>query len=78
MDHIDKALARMSLEVRLKMRVLVARVEVNDLGHMDVKKLKGEHDAYRVRWGSFRVVFRKGSFGNKILHVGYRSDNTYR
>lgn len=45
---------------------------------LDVKKLQGRNDIYRVRKGMFRIIFRKiPNVENAIIAVERRSDTTY-
>lgn len=41
---------------------------------LDVKKLIGQDNLYRIRIGKWRIVFRKERGGNKILKIESRWD----
>lgn len=47
------------------------------LGGLDVKKLKGRKDVYRVRVGTVRIIFYMKDEETKIIEIEFRSDTTY-
>lgn len=59
MDKIAKALKKISPSERKKFEELLIKVEANNLKNLDVKKLKGHDEIYRVRKGNMRIIFRK-------------------
>lgn len=78
MDKIEKALAKLSPQEREALRVVLMRILAGDLGGLDVKKLKGRDNVYRVRKGKMRVIFLKRYDGGiSVLAVERRSDTTY-
>jgi len=77
MDRIDKALARLPVELRRKVVVVIQCIEQGEFLDLDVKKLKGEKDLYRVRKGRVRVKFRRVEGLNIVISVERRGDTTY-
>lgn len=77
MDPIEKALSKLTENGRRKLKDLLERIRSGDFRDLDLKKLKGRDDVYRVRKGTFRVIFRKTSSGIKVLALERRSDTTY-
>lgn len=54
------------------------RISMNDLKGLDVRKLKDRDNAFRVRKGDFRIIFRTNNQGiNVIIAVERRSESTY-
>ena len=54
----------------------ISKLAYFPFAHLDVKKLKGHQNVYRLRSGNYRVIFEyfkdKGMI--KILKIGKRSD----
>lgn len=77
-DRIDKALGRLTDSERGKIKTLLRRIVSGDISGMDIKKLKGRMDIFRVRQGKMRIIFRKDESGDMfILAVERRGDTTY-
>ncbi len=77
-DCITKALKRLSGRERSNLEDILKRIRRGDFAGLDLKKLSGREDIFRVRKGTMRVIFRKTPAGIFILAVERRSDNTYR
>lgn len=45
---------------------------------LNIKKLKGYKDIYRVRTGSIRIIFRRQTTETKIIEISRRNEKTYR
>ncbi len=78
MEKIKKILAKMSEKERSVCKTLLIRIKKNQLSGLDVKKLKGRNDIYRVRKGKVRVIYRVIGEKTKVLRLEKRNDNTYR
>ncbi len=78
MDEIEKALRKLSDKERTMTRALLHRIQAGSFSGLDLKKLKGRDDIYRVRRGKFRIIFRKAGDRIFILTFERRSDTTYR
>ena len=77
-DRIEKVLRTLSQKERQEIEALLTRIKRRDIASLDVKKLKGYHDTYRVRKGTFRVIFHIASEDDvRIIAVERRSDTTY-
>lgn len=77
-DRIGKAFEKMSTKERKAVQEVIGRIVAGDLNGLDVQKLKGWSDAYRVRKGNFRIIFRLIDQTHPILlDVQRRSDTTY-
>ena len=78
MDRIEKALTKLTAKERKKIRSILAKVKTGEMGELDVKKLKGRQDIFRVRKGSLRIIYRILESGDiVILEIARRSDTTY-
>ncbi len=53
-------------------------IKADKLQGLDLKKLKGHDDVFRVRKGGMRVIFRKQDADIHILTIERRNENTYQ
>ncbi len=78
MDRVAKFLKKLLLNEKNLLEDIIARVLRRDFSGLDVKKLKGGENKFRVRKGNMRVIFRKTNNDIVILSVERRSDTTYK
>ena len=78
MDKILKLLRRLTQKERLQIEKIVSMLVSGDVSTLDIKKLKGVDDIYRVRIGNLRIIFKKEPKDIRILDIGRRDENTYR
>ncbi len=77
-DRITKALRKLSDKESRSLQRLLRQIKAGDVGGLDVRKLKGHRDIYRVRRGRMRVIYRMDRNGTvSILTVEHRTDTTY-
>ena len=78
MDKIDKALKKLSLEERQKIKNVISLIKNGVFPGMDIKKLKNHEEIFRIRKGKIRIIYRIEPSGRiTILTLGRRTDNTY-
>lgn len=77
MDKIAKALKKLSKNERDAVRLLLIRIQQKDYKALDLKKLKGYNDIFRVRKGRVRIIFRLNNGDVFVLAIERRSDTTY-
>jgi len=77
MDKIEKALRRLTPKERAVLKIILERILSGEWRWLDVKKLKGREDIYRVRKGDIRIIYHLNNGVIKILAVERRSDTTY-
>lgn len=77
-DKITKALERLTKKEKERLKKLLAFLKKGELSKIDIKKLKGRHDIFRICKGSIRVIFRKISGKIKVLSLERRNSKTYR
>ena len=79
MDKIDKNLARLSEKEREWARQILKQISSQNFQGLDIKKLKGKNDVFRVRKGDIRIIYRvflkKEVF---VLSIERRSEKTYK
>lgn len=79
MDKIDKSLSKLSKQKRQKLLEAFEKARRGDITGLDIKKLKGHKEIYRLRVGDTRLIFRVlPSEDAIILHIGKRDEQTYR
>jgi mRNA-degrading endonuclease RelE of RelBE toxin-antitoxin system len=76
-DKIEKALRKLSAKERQRLGEILIAIKAGRLDGLDIVKLKGYEDIYRVRKGDIRVIFRRMKIGTIILAIERRSDTTY-
>ncbi|QQS70056.1 hypothetical protein IPP75_02885 [Candidatus Saccharibacteria bacterium] len=78
-DDIKKFLRKLTKKQLEYVLPYMDKIERNDLAGLDCKPLRGHRGFFRVRAGSYRIVFYVMAAGeNRILNVGKRDDQTYR
>jgi len=78
MDKIEKALSRLGLKGKQKLKSILLQIERDDFRNLDLKKLKGRKDIFRIRKGNVRIIVYKTNDSIKILSIEHRSSKTYR
>ena len=79
MDKIEKALKSLTSQERKKLKDILAQVDEGDFQNLDLKKIKGRTDIYRVRKESIRIIFRKAQSNSiKVLTIEQRSSKGYK
>ena len=54
------------------------QINKNNVSGLDVKKLKGRSDIYRVRKGKIRIIYRIDDSQVYLLAIEKRDENTYK
>ena len=78
MDKIDKALAKLGLKEKGKIKKIVKALRLGRFDNLDIKKLKGAEDLFRVRKGNLRIIYQIRDNHIFILRLGYRKEDTYK
>lgn len=78
MDKIDKQINKLTASRKKQVKEVFLKLRQNELEYLDVKKLKGEDDIYRVRKGDIRIIFQRKGDDIYILAVGLRDEDTYK
>lgn len=77
MDKIQKLLNSLSKKEKSKMKEILLKIKSKNLEDLDIKKLKGREDVFRIRKGKLRIIFIYKKQKIYILSIERRSDNTY-
>ena len=78
MDKIGKALQKLTDKEQVNIKNILLQIKDGDLEKLDVKKLKGQNNIFRVRKGKLRIIFKKDNDDLMILTIERRNDTTYK
>lgn len=78
MDRIEKALQKLSARERRRVHTILTQLAQGTVEHLQIQKLHGHDDIFRVRKGDLRIIYRRTDTGIMILAIERRSTNTYR
>lgn len=78
MDKIEKALRKLSVKEKSRIERILKKLNSGELKDLDVKKLKGRDDIFRLRSGNIRIIYRFQSGNIFILSIDRRRENTYK
>lgn len=78
MQNVEKFLKKLNLRDRSRLENAILNIISGRLLGLNVKKLKGVENIFRVRIGKVRIVYEKIDGTCIIVEVGWRDDNTYR
>ena len=77
-SKIDKELAKYTAAERLLVQEILQKLLAGDLLGLQITKLKGHDDIFRIRKGRLRIIYRQTEAGNMVLAIERRSEKTYR
>ncbi|OGI69701.1 hypothetical protein A3A09_03130 [Candidatus Nomurabacteria bacterium RIFCSPLOWO2_01_FULL_42_20] len=77
MPSLKKLLSKFDNEEREVIEFLLVKIAALDWRGLDVKKLKGRQDTFRIRKGKIRIIFSKIAKDINIMAIERRSDTTY-
>lgn len=77
MDRISKFLARLSHDEQKRVMETIEQLIAGESSSLDIKKLKGQKYAYRVRVGDMRIIYTKEK-NIRVVAIERRNDKTYR
>ena len=78
MGKIEKALNKLNPKEREKFKEILLQINAGNFQELDLKKLKGRKDIFRVRKGDMRIIFYRTDNSIKILSVERRTSKTYK
>jgi len=77
-DPIQKFLSKVSTKERVILAGIIKKIISGDTGGLQIKKLVGSKDFFRVRKGDFRIIYRQSKSDCLIIYVDHRSEATYK
>ncbi len=77
MDKISKSLKKLNKKELIQIKSVLNLLFSNKLDGLDIKKIKGRKDIFRVRRGYFRIIYRFDNGNIYILAIERRNEKTY-
>ncbi len=78
MDKVEKSLNELTEKERKKVKAILQKIKQGKLRSLDVKKLKGREDIFRVRQVDIRIIYRRDKEGRFfVLTIERRVSKTY-
>ena len=77
-DKISKELAKLSVKEKTIVAEILNQLKTDDTTGLQITKLQGHADIFRVRKGRLRIIYQIKSRQIKILVIERRSEKTYR
>lgn len=77
-DKIKKLLAKLSQQERNLVKLLILRITMDDTLGLDIKKLKGHSNLFRVRKNRIRIVYSNDNDKVLIIKIDIRNEKTYK
>lgn len=79
MDKISKFLNKLNQKEHGIVKDVLEKIKKGEMAGLDVKKLKGADNCFRVRKGEIRIIYRINETGNaSLLSIERKNDNTYK
>lgn len=78
MDKIEKELSKLSSKEKENLKLILSKIKSGDFFGLDVKKLKGSNNLFRVRKGNMRIIYLKSEKNIILLKLEKRNDHTYK
>jgi mRNA-degrading endonuclease RelE of RelBE toxin-antitoxin system len=78
MDKIQKAWQKLNPKEQKAVKEILNKLLAGHLENLNIQKLQGHTEIFRVRKGSLRIIFRQTNKDIFILAVERRSEKTYR
>jgi len=78
MDKNQKFLKRLSSKELTALQKVLLQIQERKTTGLDIKKLSGHHDIFRVRAGDIRIIFLANRTTIEVLEISRRNEKTYR
>ena len=78
MDKITKFLKKLSKKDREVIHHILEQLYSENTKTLDIKKLKGGENLFRVRKGTIRIVYSLDGLDISIINIEFRSEGTYK
>ena len=77
-DKISKELAKLTAKERQSVKTILSHLKDDGTQGLQIAKLKGHEDIFRVRKGRLRIIYRQNKTATNVLAIERRSEKTYR
>ena len=78
MNKIEKLLQRLDSRTRKRVEKVLAQLFSGNLQNLDIKKIKGSDNVFRVRVGDYRIIFTQLNQDIRLLDIAKRDEKTYK
>ena len=78
MDKISKALKNFSDKEKKLVKEILLKLKRDSLINLEIRKLKGYQDIFRIRQGKIRIIYKKTNNQIKLLVIEKKPDTAYR
>lgn len=78
MDKIEKALSKLTQREKELVEYILSKLQAGEMKDLDLKKLKGRNDIWRVRKGDIRIIYRAENKKIFLLAIERRNEKTYK
>ena len=78
MDKVDKALKKLVPKEKERIKNIIKALQSGRFDNLDIKKLKGREDIFRIRSGNLRIIYQIRDGKVFILKLGYKQEDTYK
>jgi mRNA-degrading endonuclease RelE of RelBE toxin-antitoxin system len=76
MDKNQKFLRRLSSKELRSLQAVLLQIQERKTAGLDIKKLSGHQDVFRVRTGDIRIIFLANRSTIEILEISRRNEKT--
>lgn len=78
MPSLAKLLSKFSKKERSVLEFFIEKIISLNWRGLNIKKLKGHQDVFRVRKGDLRIIFAKNGENISLIAILRRKENTYK
>ena len=76
-DKIMKFLKRLTRKELKRVLSVIDDIEKGSIEHLDINRLSGHKNIFRVRVGDIRILFMQSKTEYRLVSIERRSDTTY-
>lgn len=77
-DKVDKFLSKLSTKELEFVEHIFSELKNGNHASLNIKKLKGQTNIFRIKKGQFRVIFKMNGSAIELIDIGRRNEKTYR
>lgn len=78
MDKIQKLLSKLSEKDKSTVKKILKQLHSKNTKNLDIKKLKGLSNLFRVRKGDIRIIYTLDHSEIRLFKIDKRKEDTYK
>ena len=78
MDKNQKFLKRLTPKEFAVVEIILRKILLRDTSELNLKKLVGYRDVFRVRVGTIRIIFLDTGSSFEVIEISRRTEKTYK